>query len=77
MLLSALKIEDYMDIKDEIESLHNNMKCLRQSKKKYLVDNSKHIFNYFEDKKEISEGGGVVNVNVIITIKTQPLIMEL
>jgi Poxvirus Late Transcription Factor VLTF3 like len=65
MLLTTLKIEDYMDIKDEIESLQHNKKYLRSLKKKYLIDNSKHIFNYFEEKKDISEGGGVINVNVL------------
>jgi Poxvirus Late Transcription Factor VLTF3 like len=65
LLLSTSKIEDYMDIKDEIESLQCNKKHLRSLKTKYLIDNSKHIFNYFEEKKDISEGGGVVNVNVL------------
>ena len=59
------KIEDYMDLKDEILELQQNIKKLRSLKKKYLVDNSKHIFNYFEEKKEISEGGGTVNVNAL------------
>jgi hypothetical protein len=54
-----------MDIKDEIESLQNNKKHLQSLKKKSLIDNSKHIFNYFEEKKDISEGGGVININVL------------
>ena len=64
-LLTTRKIEEYMDIKDEIEVLQSNIKAMRSMKKKYLIDNSKHIFNYFEEKKDISEGGGVVNVNVL------------
>jgi Poxvirus Late Transcription Factor VLTF3 like len=64
-LLVARKIEDYMDLKDEILELQQNIKKMRSSKKKYLVDNSQHIFNYFEEKKEISEGGGTVNINVL------------
>lgn len=64
-LLSTVKIEDYMDIKDEIHDLQYKVKQLHSLKKKYLVNNSKHIFNYFEDKKNISEGGGAVNVNLL------------
>jgi hypothetical protein len=63
-LLLTSKIEDYMDIKDEIKTLQNNKKQLQYLKKKYLIDNSKHIFNYFEEKKDISEGG-IVNINVL------------
>lgn len=29
------------------------------------MENSKYIFDYFEEKKDISEGGGKVNVNVL------------
>jgi hypothetical protein len=64
-LTTTRKIEDYMDLKDEILELQQNIKKLRYSKKKYLMDNSKHIFNYFEEKKDISEGGGTVNVNAL------------
>ncbi len=64
-LSTTRKIEDYMDLKDEILELQENVKKLRSLKKKYLIDNSKHIFNYFEEKKEISEGGGTVNVNAL------------
>ena len=64
-LATTRKIEDYMDLKDEIQELQAKVKKLRSLKKKYLMDNSKHIFNYFEEKKDISEGGGVVNVNAL------------
>jgi hypothetical protein len=59
------KIEDFMDLKDEILELQQNIKKLSSLKKKYLMDNSKHIFNYFEEKKDISEGGGTVNINAL------------
>ena len=64
-LSNTRKIEDFMDLKDEILELQQNIKKLRSLKKKYLMDNSKHIFNYFEEKKDISEGGGTVNVNAL------------
>lgn len=64
-LLEQNNIEEYMDIKDDIERLQNNLKRIRSLKKKYLIDNSKYVFSYFEEKKDISEGGGTVNVNVL------------
>ena len=49
------KIEDFMDLKDEILELQQNIKKLSSLKKKYLMDNSKHIFNYFEEKKDMAQ----------------------
>jgi hypothetical protein len=62
---STNNIEEYMDILDQIEKIKKELNILRSKKKKYLLENSKYIFNYFEEKKEISEGGGKVNVNVL------------
>jgi len=49
-----LSIEDIMDCKDRIEEINDNIKMLKQNKKNYLLDNSKYIFEYFENKKNIS-----------------------
>jgi hypothetical protein len=38
---------------------------LKTEKKKYLLDNSKHIFDYFEQKKQISSGEPSQNINVL------------
>lgn len=57
-LLGMRKIEEYMDAKDEIGVLQNKIKTLRLMKKKYLIDNSKYVFNHSEEKNDISEGGG-------------------
>ena len=35
-------------------SIKNQIQKLRNQKKKYLLDNSKYIFDYFENKKDIS-----------------------
>lgn len=57
------QIEEYMDIRDKILAKKILIKTLKSEKKQYLLDNSKYIFNYFEQKKDISTGGGKQNTN--------------
>ena len=59
------KIEEYMDISDNIISLKKQIRILSSKKKRYLLENSKYIFHYFEEKKDISEGGGKQNVKLL------------
>ena len=51
-----LNISDVLDLKDEILDYKEKIKLLENEKKKYFLNNSKYIFDYFENKKEISEG---------------------
>lgn len=50
-----MKIEEIMDIKDRIKEITTEIKSLKQKKKDYFLDNSKLIFDYFENKKNISK----------------------
>ena len=50
------QIDEFMNIKDQISSINSQIKSLKLKKKKYFLDNSKPLFNYFEDKKNISSG---------------------
>jgi hypothetical protein len=45
-----------LDIRDKIISLRSDLKLLKFEKKRYLLDNSKYIFHYFEQKQQISSG---------------------
>lgn len=45
-------IGTYMDIKYQIRNISEQIKTLKSLKKQYLLDNSKHIFDYFEQKKK-------------------------
>lgn len=63
--LKLNKIEEYMDISDNIIILKKQIRILSSKKKRYLLENSKYIFHYFEEKKDISEGGGKQNVNIL------------
>jgi hypothetical protein len=67
-MISNLKeheIDTYMDIRDKIQNINSQIKELKQQKKKYLLDNSKYIFKYFEEKKKISSGDNNKNVKVL------------
>jgi hypothetical protein len=51
-----LTIEEKLEINDRIIELKGNIKETKHKKKDYLLDNSKYIFEYFENKKNISTG---------------------
>uniref|UniRef100_A0A6C0KIF3 Uncharacterized protein n=1 Tax=viral metagenome TaxID=1070528 RepID=A0A6C0KIF3_9ZZZZ len=52
----SLTLEEQLDLKDNLSSLKKEIINIKREKKEYLLDNSKYIFNYFEKKKEISDG---------------------
>ena len=49
-----LSIEEKMEIKDRITEINETIKNLKNKKNNYFLDNSKYIFEYFENKKNIS-----------------------
>ena len=51
-----LTIEEKMEITDKINELKDNIKEIKHKKIDYLLTNSKYIFEYFENKKNISTG---------------------
>jgi hypothetical protein len=53
---SNISIEDKLEITDKIIELKDKMKEIKLKKKDYFLDNSKFIFEYFENKKNISTG---------------------
>jgi hypothetical protein len=58
-LLQKNTIEQQLDIQDKINELNQRIKEIKSKKKEYFLDNSKYIFEYFENKKNISEGNSV------------------
>lgn len=52
----SLSIEEKLEITDKISELKEMVKQTQNKKKEYLLDNSKYIFEYFENKKNISTG---------------------
>jgi len=51
-----ITIEQKMDIQDRINEIDETIKMTKSKKKEYFLDNAKFIFDYFENKKNISKG---------------------
>jgi len=54
-----LNIEQKLDLQDKISEITEKIKDVKTKKKEYFLDNSKFIFEYFENKKSISDGNSV------------------
>jgi prenyltransferase beta subunit len=50
----SLNIEQRLDVQDKIIETTEKIKEIQSKKKDYFLDNSKYIFEYFENKKNIS-----------------------
>jgi hypothetical protein len=61
------KSELYFDIVDTIKSKKQELKQLQQGKKDYLLNNSKYIFHYYEEKQKINLGENVKDKKTIHT----------
>jgi len=59
----TLSIEQIMECKDRLKEINETMKSLKNKKMLYFLDNSKYIFEYFENKKNISNGVDVSTKN--------------
>ena len=55
-------LEEQLEIKDKINETKNKIKLLKKEEKNYYLNNSNHIFSYFEEKKNISEGNNKTTV---------------
>lgn len=49
-----INFDDKMNMIDKIKDIKKEIKILKSKRKQYYLDNSKYIFTYFEDKKNIS-----------------------
>ena len=68
---SAMSIDEYMDVKDRIKTINKTIKELKDEKTNYLLDNSKFIFEYFENKKDIGSAEQSSASSGNITTKNQ------
>jgi hypothetical protein len=66
----TLVIEQIMEIKDRIKEINEKIKHLKNKKTNYFLDNSKFIFEYFENKKNINN---IEDTNNHVTSKNQLL----
>ena len=56
LLKKNIPIEERLNIEDKIKAIKEKIAQLNAYKKKYHLDNSSLVFEYFENKKKISEG---------------------
>jgi len=60
-------------ITDKIKQLQNDIRTLKKNKQDYLLNNSKFVFGYFEEKKALSTGhNNVTVIDKFFNIKDQP-----
>ena len=65
-----LTIEQIMECKDRIKDINEIIKELKNKKNNYFLNNSKYIFEYFENKKNINN---IEETNKVVTSKNQIL----
>jgi hypothetical protein len=75
----TLTLESRIDLEDRVAEITNRIKEVRAKKREYFLDNSKFIFEYFENKKDISVGSKCQSttskskmVNTFFKIKQEP-----
>jgi hypothetical protein len=54
--IKKIPIEKQLELKDRFNDVKNTLKTHKNNIKQYYLSNSKYIFDYFENKKEISKG---------------------
>ena len=54
LFLKETNIDKKLDLKDRIHNIKTDIKRIKSAKKEYLLENSQYIFDYFEQKKNIS-----------------------
>ena len=67
-----LTVEMKLEITDRIKEIKSEIVEIKLKKKEYFLDNSKHIFNYFENKKNISDN----NLSSVNTSTTKTKILN-
>ena len=50
------QIEERLDLEDKLNETNEKIRKLKKKKTEYLLDNANYVFNYFESRKNISEG---------------------
>lgn len=56
ILITKPPIEKQLEINDRLRVIRKEIMIIKTQKNKYLLENSKFIFDYFEKKKDVSKG---------------------
>jgi hypothetical protein len=71
LITENISIEKKLEINDQLHDISDKIKCIKQNKKKYYLNNNKYIFEYFETKKSVSEDNNKTKIlNSFFKIKT-------
>jgi hypothetical protein len=71
-LKNEKSVDKILELKDEIDNITRSIKDIKNKKKDYLLDNSKYIFDYFENKKEIEDGKNKIRkLDSFFNVKTE------
>lgn len=62
-LANVKSLEDKLNLQDKLKELNTEINNLKLKKKEYFLDNSNYIFEYFENKKNISSVANNKNNN--------------
>lgn len=57
-----LTLEKRLELKDELKTIRTKIHKIQNEKKNYFLNNSEHIFRYFENKKDIAGGNSKLTV---------------
>ena len=71
-LNKTANIEQIMDMGDRIKEINELIKELKDKKNNYFLDNSKFIFEYFENKKNITNIDSNTNTTITNTSSSKP-----
>lgn len=68
------KSEQYYELLDKIKEKKKELKRLELGKAQYLLENSKYIFQYYEEKQKLNNGDNIkdkTSINTFFKIKDQ------
>ena len=57
-----LSIDERLELKDQLLEIKKKILQVNNEKKNYYLNNSRHIFDYFENKKEIASGNNKTTI---------------
>ncbi len=61
----SLKPEAKFDLMDKLQVLNRKISEIKTQKDRYLLENSKYLFQYFEEKKSVSNGNNTQNTDAL------------
>lgn len=56
LIKSEQSIEEKLELQDKLKEIKKRISKEKKKKKEYLLQNSKHVFDYFEKKKDLTDG---------------------